>query len=182
MREPTIAANYASVLLELATRADNPEEWGTMYGDVAEAVERDPRLRQFLESPRVSEATKNAILGKAFQDRFPRLLVRFLQMLVHNRRQSLIRAIAVEYNRLLDQLQGRVHADVTVARPISDAEREAMGEQLTRSMGDGKRVTPVVRVYPRILGGVIVRIGDRVADGSVRTRLARLRQRLAAAT
>ena len=68
-----------------------------MIGDVADAVERDPNLRHFLESPRVDASRKNAILGKAFQDRMPRLFVRFLQQLVKNRRQLLIPQIAVAY-------------------------------------------------------------------------------------
>jgi F-type H+-transporting ATPase subunit delta len=181
MRDVSIAANYARTLLELARRAKAPGEWGVMFGDVAAAVERDPRLKRFLESPRVSEAQKREIIGTAFGDRLPHLLVRFLQVLVRNRRQMLLSAIAVEYTRLLDDLEGRIHADVTVARPMDEAGQAALAERLTRIMGGGKRVTPVVRVFPAIMGGVIVRIGDTVADGSVRTRLGRLRQLLAAA-
>lgn len=181
MREESIAANYAGALLELAKRAKDPEGWGVMLGDVVEAVSQDPTLQRFLQSPKVSEGEKTAILAKALQKRFPPFMVKFLQMLVRNRRQMLIGPIAVEYNRMVDELEGRVHADVTVARPLSDAERDALAKQLTRSMGQGKRVTPVVRVYPRIMGGIIVRIGDRVADGSVRTKLGRLRQLLATA-
>jgi len=181
MRDVSIAANYARTLLELARRADAPAEWGVMFGDVSAAVEANPRLKQFLESPRVSEGRKREIIGKAFGDRLPLLLVRFLQVLVHNRRQMLMPSIAIEYNRLLDDLEGRIHADVTVARPMDAAGTAALAERLTRTMGGGKRVTPIVRVFPAILGGVIVRIGDTVADGSVRTRLGRLRQLLAAA-
>jgi F-type H+-transporting ATPase subunit delta len=109
------------------------------------------------------------------------MLVRFLQILVRNRRQMLIPLIAAEYTRLLDDLEGRIHADVTVARPMDAAAQAVLADRLTKSMGAGKRVTPVIRVFPAIMGGAIVRIGDTVVDGSVRTRLGRLRQRLAAA-
>jgi len=61
-----------------------------MINDVSAAVRREPTLRRFLESPRVSADEKNAVLAKAFQDRLPRLLVRFLQLLIANRRQMLI--------------------------------------------------------------------------------------------
>jgi F-type H+-transporting ATPase subunit delta len=181
MRDSTIAGNYADVLLALAQRAGDPEGWGEMVGDVAAAVAQDPRLRRFLESPRVTDARKIEILRRAFDTVMPPLLVRFLEALVHHRRQLLIGTIAVEYNRLLDQLEGRVHADVTVARPLDEAERAALADQLTQTVGGGRSVVPVVRVHPPILGGVIVRVGDTVADGSVRTRLGRLRRRLAAA-
>ncbi|HWZ58264.1 MAG TPA: ATP synthase F1 subunit delta, partial [Gemmatimonadaceae bacterium] len=126
----------------------------------------------------VSATEKNAVLAKAFQDRLPRLLVRFLQLLVANRRQMLIPEIAREYMALLDQVEGRVHADVTVARPVSGDGERALAAQLTRAIG--KTVVPHITVDPSILGGIVVRYGDTLMDGSVRRRLATLRQRLSA--
>ncbi|MFL5577333.1 MAG: F0F1 ATP synthase subunit delta [Gemmatimonadaceae bacterium] len=179
MREPTIARNYAEALFELARKGGDLSGWGAMISDVADAVERDLRLRRFLESPRVSADQKNEILARAFQDRMPRLLVRYLQALVHNRRQMLIPQIAAEYRALVDAAEGRVHAQVTVARDPSDAEREEIARDLGRVLG--KKVVPHVTVNPAILGGVVVRVGDTVMDGSVRRRLTLLRNRLASA-
>ena len=177
MRDTTIARNYAEVLLELARRAGDVEGWGAMMRDVAEAVRRDERLRLFLESPRIDDAARNAVLTKAFQDRMPRLFVRFLQTLVDHRRQLLIPEISVEYDTLLDEVQGRVHAQVTMAKEPSAADRELIASKLGAALG--KTVVPHVTVDSRILGGAIVRIGDLVMDGSVRRRLGALRTRLA---
>jgi F-type H+-transporting ATPase subunit delta len=116
-----------------------------MIDDVANAMERDERLRRFLEAPQISADQKNAVLAKAFEDRAPRLFLRYLQRLVMNRRQMLIPAIA---------------------------------RQLTQTLG--RPVVPQVRVNPNILGGIIVRVGDRVMDGSVRRRLGVLRNRMMA--
>jgi F-type H+-transporting ATPase subunit delta len=176
MRDVTIARNYADALLTLARKAGDTTGWGTMIADVADAMERDEALRRFLESPRVDAAQKNAILGRAFQDRMPRLFVRYLQALVNNRRQMLIPQIAIAYRDLLDEAEGRVHARVTLATEPTEAETEAIAQQLGRSLG--KTVVPHVVVNPAILGGVVVRVGDRVMDGSVRRRLATLRNRL----
>ena len=176
MRETTIARNYAEALLALARKADDLSGWGRMLSDVAGAVDTDPRLRRFLEAPQVSAEVKKAILGRAFQDRVPRLFLRFLQKLVDNRRQMLIPAIATEYHHLVDAAEGRVHAQVTVARPLDDAARDAIAAQLGRVLG--KTVVPHVTVNPALLGGVVVRVGDTVMDGSVRRRLATLRTRL----
>jgi F-type H+-transporting ATPase subunit delta len=173
MRDSTIARNYAETLLELARRANDLEGWGKMIMDVAEAVEADESLRLFLETPRVSAEAKNDLLAKAFQDRMPRVFVRFLQTLVKNRRQGLIPEIAEEYRTLLDDVEGRVHAQVTVAREGSDAERQLIAKELSRVLG--KTVIPHLTVNPAILGGVVVRVGDEVMDGSVRRRLAKLR-------
>ena len=176
MRDTTIARNYAEALLALARKAGDTTAWGTMIGDVADAIERDEKLRHFLESPRVSVDQKNAILGRAFQDRMPRVFVRFLQILVKNRRQLLIPHIAIAYRDLLDEVEGRVHARVTLASQPTDAEMAAIAQQLGKVLG--KTVVPHVAVNPAILGGLVVRVGDRVIDGSVRRRLATLRNRL----
>ena len=179
MRETTIARNYADALLSLARRAEDPQGWGRMLQEIADAVQQDEKLRLFLEAPRVSAAQKNAVLGRAFQDRYPRLLVRYLQTLVTKGRQMLLPQIATEYFSLLDEVEGRVHAQVTLAMEPSPADRLTIAAQLSRALG--KTVVPHVTVNPAILGGVVVKVGDTVMDGSVRRRLARLRQRLVAA-
>jgi F-type H+-transporting ATPase subunit delta len=180
MRDTTIARNYAEVLLALAQRSGNDlDAWARMIGDLADTVRTNPRVRLFLESPRVSEDEKNAMLARALaSSAAPRNFVRFLQTLVNNRRQMLIPEISVEYNHLVDELEGRLHADVTVARPSTPEQDTAIAEQLTRVLG--KRVVPHVRVNPAIIGGVVVRVGDTVIDGSVRRRLTALRNRLVA--
>ena len=179
MREPTIAKNYAETLLELAQRAGDLRAWGDMLDQVAEAMETDRRLRVFLESPRVSAQRKNEVLQKAYGVQLPRNFVRFLQALISHRRQMLIPAIAHAYHDLVDQVEGRVHASVTVAREPDDADRALVVKQLSRVLG--KDVVPHFHVNSEILGGVVVRVGDTVLDGSVRRRLATLRTRMLAA-
>jgi F-type H+-transporting ATPase subunit delta len=178
MRDTTIARNYAEALLALAQRADALAGYGTMIAAVADAMERDEALRRFLDSPRISADERSALLARAFQDRMPRLFVRYLQALVHNRRQMLIPAIAVEYSNLVDEVEGRIHAQVTVAKEPTDADRQTIAVQLTHALG--KQVVPHLAVNPAILGGLVVRVGDRVMDGSVRRRLSTLRRRLSA--
>ena len=176
MRDTTIARNYAEALLALARKAGDLPAWGRLIDDVASAVERDDRLRHFLEAPQISADQKMTILAKAFEDRAPRLFVRFLQRLVKNRRQMLIPEIASEYRDLVDEVEGRVHAQVTLATPVDDEQRASIARQLTQTFG--KPVVPQVRINPNIIGGIIVRVGDRVMDGSVRRRLGILRNRM----
>lgn len=176
MRDTTIARSYAETLLALAGKARDLRGWGTMLTDVARAMETDPTLRLFLESPRVPAQTKMDVLGKAFQDRMPRLMVRYLQALVKNRRQMLIPEIATEYLDLVDAVEGRMHARVTVAMEQSDAETKALTTHLSRLFN--KQVVPHLTVDPAIMGGVIVHVGDTVLDGSVRKRLATLKRRM----
>lgn len=176
MREPTIARNYAEALLSLSKRAKDLEGWGRLLDDIAVAVEQDRTLRNFMASPRVSADDKNGVLTRAFGDRVPRLFLRFLHALVRNRRQMLLPAVAREYHALVDEVSNRVHARVTVARETEDSERKVIADRLTRTVG--KDVVPHVHVNPAILGGVVVRIGDTVMDGSLRKRLSTLRRRM----
>jgi F-type H+-transporting ATPase subunit delta len=173
MRETTISRNYAEALFALARKANDLRGWGTMISDVAGAIGNDRTLRLFLESPRIDAAHKSGVLGRAFQDRMPRLMVRFLQALVRNRRQMLIPEIAREYMDLVDEAEGRMHATVTMARQPEGEDMQVISRELSRAFG--KVVVPHVTVNPAILGGVVVRVGDTVLDGSVRRRLARLR-------
>jgi F-type H+-transporting ATPase subunit delta len=173
MRETTIARNYAETLLSLARKAGDLRGWGGMISDVANAMQADRRLRIFLESPRIDAAEKSRILAKAFQDRMPRLFVRYLQALIAHRRQMLIPQIAREYLDLVDAAEGRMHANVIVAREPDADTRTVVGRELSRSFA--KEVVPHFAVDPRILGGLVVRAGDTVLDGSVRRRLERLR-------
>jgi len=179
MREPTIAKNYAEALLELAQRGNDLRGWGEMLDQISDAMESDRRLRTFLESPRVSAQRKNEVMQKAYGAQLPRNFLRFLQALVNHRRQMLIPAIAHAYHDLVDEVEGRVHASVTVARPADDNDRAIVAKQLSRVLG--KEVVPHFHVNADILGGVVVRVGDTVLDGSVRRRLATLRTRMLAA-
>lgn len=176
MRETTIARNYAEAVLELARKANDLHGWGEMLDNIANAMESDRRLRVFLESPRVSAQQKSEIFQKAYGAVLPRTFVRFLQALVHNRRQMLIPEIAHEYRDLVDQVEGRVHASVTVAREADEADRQVIAKSLSTAIG--KDVVPHFHVNPAILGGVVVRVGDTVLDGSVRRRLSTLRARM----
>ena len=178
MRPSTISRNYAETLLTLAQKAEDQRGWGKMLSDVSTAMGSDITLRHFLESPKVSAEQKKDVLGKAFADRAPRLFVRFLQALVTNRRQMLIPQITTEYFALLDAAENRVHADVTLAKQPTDEETARLVASLRQALG--KDVVPNVRVDPSIIGGVIVKMGDTVMDGSVKRRLGVLRKAMVA--
>jgi F-type H+-transporting ATPase subunit delta len=176
MRQSTIAHNYAEALLELATRAKDLRGWGTLIQSIADAMRGDQTLRAFLETPRVDVATKNAVLRKALADRAPSKFVRFIESVVSHRRQMLIPEIAQEYMDLVDRAENRMHANVTVARDADEKTKKLIADRLSKVFN--KTVVPHLTVDDRILGGLIVRVGDTVMDGSVRRRLGSLKQKM----
>jgi F-type H+-transporting ATPase subunit delta len=177
LRNETVARNYAEALFELGERSGNAEHYAELMDAVAAAVEQTPRVQAVLMSPRVPKAEKAKILGGAMQAA-PREFVLFLQALVKRGRQLLLREIATEYLNLLDVKLDRVRAGVTLARSPDEKLERTIQEALSRRLG--KQVIPAFSVEPEILGGAIVRVGERVMDGSLRRRMTKLRRQLLA--
>lgn len=175
MRSVTIARNYAEALFELGERSGQAERFADLIDALAAAVEHAPTVQAVLVSPRVPKAEKARLLGAALKDA-PREFVLFLQALVKRGRQQLLREIATEYAGLLDLKHNRVRAGVTLARPADEALRRSIRESLSRHLG--KEVLATFSEDPQILGGAVVRIGERIHDGSLRRRLTKLRRQL----
>jgi len=170
VRNLTVARNYAEALFALG------DGYGPLLDAVAAAVQADERIRTALESPRVAKAAKGQILEKALKGEAPKEFVRFLQAVVRRGRQGLLTEIAQQYLVLLDEKLNRVHAGVTLASDPDSRTQKQVIERLTEALG--REVRAYFRSDPRILGGVVVRVGDRIFDGSVRRRLTALQRRM----
>lgn len=179
MHQATIARNYAQALLTLAARGNQVDMCGGLINGLADAVREHEVFRRFLEAPQVAESAKREVLRKALAGGTPRHFALFVDKLVSNRRQMLLPEIAVEYANLVDEREGRVHATVTVSRTAQPGEAEELSKRLSEALK--KSVVAHLMVNPAILGGVIVRVGDTVMDGSVRRRLNTLRGALVGA-
>lgn len=176
MRDETVARNYAETLFELAGRNDALEAYGEAIETVARLLEENPQVRNFLETPRIDDEQKKEVVRRALGDALPKHVVNFVLVTIDKRRQRLLRSIAQQYHALLDAHMGREHVQVTLARPVDDATRDSIAAKLSAVLG--KEAIPHVRVQPEIVGGVIVRTGDTIYDGSVRRRLETMRRRL----
>lgn len=176
MRDETVARSYAETLLELAERHEGMEVFGAGIETVAALLDESPDFRTFLETPRVDSASKKAVLRKAFGDVLPTHLLSFVLITIDKRRQRLLREIARQYHALVDERLGRARIEVALARPVDEAWMDALTERLSRVLG--KTAIPHVRVRPEILGGMVVRDGDTIYDGSLRRRLSGMRRRL----
>ena len=175
MSATTIARNYAEALFDLGVQSGNADRYADLIDAVAGAVETTPEVQGVLMSPRVPKAEKARLLGAALKDT-PREFVLFLQALVKRGRQRLLREIASEYLALLDLKHNRVRAGVTLAQPADPALQREIRAALSRQLG--KEVLAAFHVDPEILGGTVVRLGERIHDGSVRRRMTKLRRHL----
>jgi F-type H+-transporting ATPase subunit delta len=175
LRTETIARNYAEALFELGKESGQAEQYADLLDAVAAAIETTPQVQAALMSPRVPKSEKARFLGEALQSA-PREFVLWLQAVVKRGRQGILRQIATEYLALLDAKMNRVRASVTLARKPDEKLKQVIEEKLGRQLK--KQVIAAYLVDPEILGGAIVRVEDRVLDGSVRRRMTKLRRHL----
>jgi len=173
-RHDAVVRNYAETAFDLAERHEGPEAFGEALAAVAKLWE-EPAVRRFFTTPRVPAAAKKKALDDAGAG-LPVMLVRFLKLLVDKRRQDRVPAVAARYAVLLDRWMGRRHMDVTLARPLGEAAAQEVEARLSSAVGAD--VTARFLVDPSILGGVVIREGDTVRDGSVKRRLGGLRRAL----
>jgi F-type H+-transporting ATPase subunit delta len=176
VRDTTVARSYAEALSELGERKQLHDSFLTAITELEAALLAEPLLLTFLASPKIDKAIKKDVLRRALQERAHPLFLSFLMVLVDKRRQRLLLQVGREYRTLLDERRGRLHVQVTLARQPDEQMRGELAQQLGRSLG--REVIPNIQVNRDILGGIIVRYGDRVLDGSLRRRMLSLRRRL----
>jgi len=182
VRSELIARNYAETLLDLADRNGGPaamDQFAAALDEVAGLVQSDPRVRQFLETPRVTAAEKKRALRAALAGRAPELFLRFVSVLVDKRRQTLLPEIAEAFRGLVDERMGRVRVQVAISHLPDEALQAEIGNALALRLG--RTVIPTFTVDPELLGGMVVQVGDEILDGSVRSSAARLRRAMMAA-
>jgi F-type H+-transporting ATPase subunit delta len=180
VQESTVARSYAAALFELGQRTGEAEAFGRALARVAGLIESDRRIREFLRSPKIDPSTKKDALAQALGRTVPAYVLDFLKVMIDKRRQNLVPQVASEYGLMLDEQMGRLNAQVTLAHEPDERQEEDIAARLSELLG--KAVVPHIRVDPDILGGIVVRFGDRVLDGSLRRRLRTLRKQMLEST
>jgi len=173
-----VAKRYARAAFDIAVERDRLEEWSRELRYALEVL-TEPKLAALLRSRMVSEGAKLEAIQAALPDLDP--LVRNLLILMLDKgRLGLLKSIVEEYEKLLKRHQGIAVMEATTAVPLSPEEGETLMQRFSHILG--KRVEITWRVEPQLIGGVVIKIGDRLIDGSVATRLKALRRELATAS
>ena len=170
------AKRYAQAVFEIAQAENKQDRWLADLADLAELAGH-AQFSAVVESPRMPAAARREALRKALPQAADLAINLALLLAAKGRLQALAGQIAQEYGRLLDAQRGIVRAEVVTAVEVSKAHGDRIGKELGAALERDVRVT--LRVDPALGGGMVIRVGDRVLDGSVRSRLAGLRQSLA---
>ena len=179
MTPTAIAQRYASALVDVVTKDNTSQPADALAALVRfrDLVAESADLRNALESPAVSLSRKRALIDRfVSQLALPRTVRNFLLVLSDKRRLGLLHEVTEQFDILLDERLGFARADVSSAAELSEAEREQIGQQLSRVTA--KQVRTRFSVDPELIGGVLARVGSTVYDGSVRGQLAQMRRRL----
>lgn len=172
-----VARRYAKALFELGTESNTLEGLVTELANVAQAYESNTELAKALDNPLVALEAKRGILTElADRMRLSPTVKHTLLLLGDRRRTQVIPALSRALGELADRKKGLVRAEVTSAIALPDAYYDKLKTQLERVTG--KKITIDRRIDPSILGGVVARIGDRIFDGSLQSRLAGVREHL----
>jgi F-type H+-transporting ATPase subunit delta len=173
-----VARRYATALYQLGNETGALEALTGEVDRMAAAYSASAELRGALENPLVAHASKRAVVEEIAERLSVSTLTKnALAMLVDRRRIKTLPLIASALRELADREKGVLRAEVSSAAPLSDAYCTKLREQLQRITG--KQVLIERTENPALIAGVVTRIGDRVLDGSLRTRLLTLKDALA---
>ena len=169
-----VAKTYAEALLAVAEERNQADEVGDELKALASTD--DAVLTTFFSTPAVNRVRKDEVIAKVFDSRATPLLTDFLRVLNRKGRLGLIRLIAVAYRGLRDLKANRTRVLVESAAPLSDKQLDDLRTTLGGILS--KTAVLVTRVNPELIGGLIVHVGDKVFDTSVRTKLFNVRTQL----
>jgi len=173
------AVTYARSLLELARERGLAEPIGQELEQLKEILDANPTFREFLKDPAIGAEERTGVLDRVLRARVNPLLGNFLGVLNTHGRLGLLDQVADAYDALLDEILGKIEVDVTVAQRLSTAELE----QVRQRVGAALKKDAVVHQYvdESIIGGLVLRVGDKLVDASVRSQLEAIRRQFLAA-
>ena len=176
-RVPSTARHYAQAIFELAEQEQGFARWRERLSRLREVLERS-ELGAALRSPEFSAAQRRELAQAVLeQDReIDKEAANLLRLLIESRRTAMLAAIEAGYRQLVDRAEGRVAAQLSTAVEVAPAELARFSKELSSRLG--VEVNFQAQVDPSLLGGAVVRVGDRVFDASLKTKLQQLRREM----
>ncbi|MEZ6191228.1 MAG: ATP synthase F1 subunit delta [Phycisphaerales bacterium] len=175
-RTDSVSRVYAQALIDLA-QADGAVD--ALAGEAVELLSllgREPDLKSLLSSRALSTAQRSALVEKLFKGKVSDVLYRFLQVVNRKDRLGSLEGILGAYGVLVADAKGELDVDVFVAQALTDEAGRGVADSIGQAVG--KRVHLHQHVDPELIGGLKVRVGDRLIDGSVATQLKIMKRKL----
>lgn len=169
------AKRYAKGLMQFATEINQAPQINQEMIDLKNALNNNRELVQFLNSPVLDAKRKNAIAKEIFKD-FSQPTQNFIQLVITHGRGNSLKEIAVQFSDLYNKLNNIRKAEVVSAVQLDDSMVQQIVDQAKQTMGSEYSYEIENRVDPNLIGGFVLRVGDKQVDSSVRSKLNRLKQ------
>lgn len=177
MKISRISRKYARALFDVLKASGKTRESLTQLESVASVLERDqPELRTVLSHPRVPPGQKAALVEKVFGKHVSRETMQLLQLLARRGRFPALPGIVSVLDAMVLDAEGKARAIVTSAVPLDDEQKQDVLHRLGTMTG--RWIDLTLKVDPRLVGGIVVQVGDRLVNGSVKYQLEQLREGL----
>jgi len=170
------AGQYARALLELANERGEAETMGEQLHGLRGVVEENPKFGALLQDPAISREERRAVLERVYAGKVSELVMNGLRVLNAKGRLALLPQIAEHYQVMLDEQLGNIKVDVTVAQRMNEAMLEQVRRRISEAMKKNALVTQIVD--ESIIGGMVVKIEDRLIDGSAKAQLEAMKRQL----
>jgi len=172
-----VSATYAQALFEVAIECDRVNQIREELAFVNEAFTTYPEFYEVFKTPKINKEERKDVITNVFKDKISLEVLNFLKILIDKRRGTSIGGIYNEFVDMTDKRNGVVKAVVESAVPLNEEEQAKLIEKLAKVTESEIHLKCVVK--PDVIGGIVVKIGDKVIDGSVKNRLAIMKDNLA---
>lgn len=174
MSEIVVAKRYAKALFEIAVEKNAVEQYKQELQLVVDTLSDNPDLQNILQHPSVDAERKLEVVQTIFKDSLSEIVMQTLKLLISRRRQGILRALLLDYVQIANDRLGQVDAVVYTPLALTDSQEQEIQNQFSKFTGKTVRVQSVIE--PSLIGGIQVRIGNRVYDSSISGKLERLRK------
>lgn len=173
-----VALTYARALIELAQAQGAHEAVGQELADLKQVLESDPAFGLFLRDPAIGTEERRAVIDRALRPQLTPLVANFLGVVNQHGRTGILPEVIDAYRDLLDKVLGNVDVEVTVARELTDEQLAQVRERVSAALK--KNAVVRQRVDESIVGGLVLKVEDKLLDASVKSQLAALKEQLLA--
>ena len=175
-RNKPVVSRYARALLQLANKHNQAEAIREELKGLGQVLEASPAFASIIGDPGVSEGTRHTLLTKTFSGRVSPIMMNFLGLLNSKGRLRLLPEIIGEYDDLLEEQLGNVEVDVTVAQKLSPEQLEQVRQRVGNAIG--RNAVDHQYVDESIIGGLVLRVQDKLIDASVKHQLETIRRQM----
>lgn len=168
-----IAEPYAQALMSIAQQNDLTEQFGNTCRDLENLMDESDEFAEFVANPVVNSEDKKAVLRQVMGDEANPYFVNFLMLLIDKRRIVFLKDIVAQFSALIRKLNNVVLAEVTSATELNDEQKQALVERV-KGMTEASDVELKITVDPQLIGGVIIKVGSKIIDASIKGQLRRI--------